>query len=273
MDNIKIFLSYSHCDKELAIKFKDYLADKGFDILWDENLLIIGQDFNQKLKKALAKADIFLPIISDEYQSSRFTQSELQTAIGYCTIDDNPIIFPYITYGSKIPIDIANRLCIIGTENIDADLGKILHELNKARGSILSLQNKQEEQTLVLHHSLDDFLTDVFAKLEKKEKSNRFLAYACYILSIVFLMVIVPIAYKINATNLNEQNMVHTILYIVKSIASLSVLAALSRLTFILGKSFMVESIRNGDRTHAISFGRFYIQAYGHEAGNQRCIR
>lgn len=146
---------------------------------------------------------------------------------------------------------------------------KILFELNKARGLILSQQNKQEKQTQIVHQSLDVFLTDVFDKLEKDEKKNRFLAYFCYVLSVIFLMIIVPVAYNINATNLDGQNMIHTILYFVRSIASLSVLAALSRLVFILGKSFMVESIRSGDRIHAISFGRFYIKAYGHEATRQ----
>lgn len=31
----------------------------------------------------------------------------------------------------------------------------------------------------------------------------------------------------------------------------------------------MVEAIRNGDRIHAISFGKFYIRAYGREATRQ----
>ncbi len=269
MDNIKIYLSYSHCNKELATKFKEFLTDKGFDILWDENLLIIGQDFNQKLKKALYESNIFLPIISDEYQNSRYAQSEFHTAIGYCTSNQHPIIFPYITHGTEIPIDISNRLCVIGTEDIDADMEKIVHELDKTRGLILSQQNEREALTAIVHGSLDDFLTDVFTKLEKEEKNNKFRAYLCYILSVVFLILVVPIAYKINITSPNGQNIIYTILYFVKSIAILSVLAALSRLTFILGKSFMVESIRNGDRIHAISFGRFYIRAYGHEATRQ----
>jgi hypothetical protein len=43
-------------------------------------------------------------------------------------------------------------------------------------------------------------------------------------------------------------------------------LTAVARLAFVLGKSFMVESLRNGDRAHAISFGRFYLQAFGSRA-------
>lgn len=54
-----------------------------------------------------------------------------------------------------------------------------------------------------------------------------------------------------------------------QNVIILTALAALSRLMFILGKSFMVEAIRNGDRIHAISFGKFFIQAYGKQASRQ----
>lgn len=168
-----------------------------------------------------------------------------------------------------MPPDFENIPYFSGTEDIEADLKKMLFELNKIRGFIISQQEKREKQTAKVNLSLNVYLGDVFKKLENKEKRNRFLAYLCYVLSVIFLLVIVPLAYKLNSTNLDGQNMAHTIFYIVKSIASLSVLAALSRLVFILGKSFMVESIRNGDRIHAISFGRFYINAYGHVATRQ----
>ena len=47
---------------------------------------------------------------------------------------------------------------------------------------------------------------------------------------------------------------------------TLLLILALSRLMFVLGKSFMVESIRNSDRIHAISFGEFFLNAYGNVA-------
>lgn len=93
---MKIYLSYSHHDKELASKFKMYLSENNFEVIWDEDLLNIGDDFNQKISKSLSETDILIPIISENYQHSRFTQNELQIALGFKAIDKKLIIFPYI---------------------------------------------------------------------------------------------------------------------------------------------------------------------------------
>jgi hypothetical protein len=52
----------------------------------------------------------------------------------------------------------------------------------------------------------------------------------------------------------------------VVSVVVIGLLGALSRFSFTLGKSFMVESLRNADRIHAISFGQFYLEAFGEHA-------
>ncbi len=266
---MKIYLSYSHHDKDLAYKFKSYLTEQGFETIWDENLLTIGDDFNHKIKKALSEADIYLPLISENFQNSNFTQDELQTAIGYANINNYPVIFPYIIEGNQIPMNIANLLCLVGTSDINSDLLKITYELNKIKGTIFAQQDINEKRVSRIEISLDSYLTDVFRKPERNELKDQLLAYFCYILSIAFLIAIIPFILRINLSYLHELDIIDTIVYSVKNIVGLSVLAALSRLAFILGKSFMVEAIRNGDRIHAISFGRFFIQAYGREATRQ----
>ena len=199
---MKIYLSYSHNDKELASKFKTYLSEKNFEVIWDEDLLNIGDDFNLKISKALFETDILIPIISEQYQTSKFTQSELQTALGFKSIDRKPIIFPYITYKSNIPDEVKNISCFIGTSNIENDLEKIYTELNKINGTLLARNRETLTITKMINENLDKYLNDTLRNL-------------------------------------------------------------------LLGKSFMVEAIRNGDRIHAISFGKFYIKAYGRVASRQ----
>lgn len=266
---MKIYLSYSHFDKELASKFKMYLSEKNFEVIWDEDLLNIGDNFNQKISKALFETDILIPIISENYQNSRFTRGELQTAIGFKAIDKKLTIFPYIKYKSNIPDDIKNMLCFMGTDNIENDLEKIVVRLNKINGELLARDCEIQTATKAINDNLDVYLSDTLKKLRLNEIKNEILAYFCYILSIMFLLLIVSFVSKVFVLNFAEENILQTILYSVKNIVGLSTLAALSRLAFILGKSFMVESIRNGDRIHAISFGKFYIKAYGRVASRQ----
>ena len=250
---MKIYLSYSHNDKELASKFKTYLSEKNFEVIWDEDLLNIGDDFNLKISKALFETDILIPIISEQYQTSKFTQSELQTALGFKSIDRKPIIFPYITYKSNIPDEVKNISCFIG----------------KINGTLLARNRETLTITKMINENLDKYLNDTLRKLKINEIKNEILAYFCYILSIMFLLLIVSFISNVFVLNFSEENILQTILYSVKNIVGLSTLAALSRLAFILGKSFMVEAIRNGDRIHAISFGKFYIKAYGRVASRQ----
>lgn len=195
------------------------------------------------------------------------TRNELLIAIGYNSGRERPRIFPYIVYGNKIPFDLSTILCFMGTDNIDNDLQNIRIQLEKMRGSIFAEQDNNYELAENLNISLGTYLKEVFTKLERNEKKNKTLAYIFYITSALFLISVLPflILYSIYYTY-NEVELSIIIFHAIKNIAILTVLAAVSRLSFILGKSFMVEAIRNGDRIHAISFGKFYIQAYGNKA-------
>jgi hypothetical protein len=59
---------------------------------------------------------------------------------------------------------------------------------------------------------------------------------------------------------------IQSIEYIISNVLTLAIVIALSRLAFTLGKAFMTNALRNEDRIHAISFGEFFINAYGDEA-------
>lgn len=271
MDRIKIYLSYSHVDKDLASQFFDYLSKENFEVLWDENIVMTGDNFNQKLMMALSDADIYLPIISENFDRSVYAKREFLTAIGYNSSKGYPKIFPYIVFGNRIPIDLSYILCFIGTQNIDNDLKKIGSSLLKLSGEILADKKTNIENSETLNESLDVYLKDAFEQLEKNEIVNKRLAYISYIFSAVFLLSIVGfgIIRLLNEHNYEKFELSVNILYSLQGIIIITVLAALSRLSFILGKSFMVESIRNGDRIHAINFGKFFIRAYGKVASRQ----
>lgn len=52
----------------------------------------------------------------------------------------------------------------------------------------------------------------------------------------------------------------------ISAVIVIGLLVALAKYAFTLGKSFMVEALRNADRRHAISFGEFYLRAFGANA-------
>lgn len=48
-----------------------------------------------------------------------------------------------------------------------------------------------------------------------------------------------------------------------KGVVGLALFAALSKYAYSLGNSYMREALKNGDRRHAINFGKFYLESYG----------
>lgn len=48
-----------------------------------------------------------------------------------------------------------------------------------------------------------------------------------------------------------------------KGLLIISLFIAMAKYSFTFGKSYMHESLKNGERKHAINFGKFYLQAYG----------
>lgn len=123
----------------------------------------------------------------------------------------------------------------------------------------------RQKQDRKLNESLESYLKEVLSGLEKKERDNRRMAYAWYVLSVLLIAAAIGVAAGSSPVLVSGD-----IMQGVKSLLSYTFVIALvlmlARLCFILGKSFIVESIRNGDRIHAISFGKFFIQAYGSEA-------
>ena len=56
------------------------------------------------------------------------------------------------------------------------------------------------------------------------------------------------------------------VFYTFKGVIVIGLFIALSKYCFMYGQSFMHESIKNGERKHAINFGKFYLQSYGVDA-------
>jgi len=59
-----------------------------------------------------------------------------------------------------------------------------------------------------------------------------------------------------------NENWSITVFFALKSIIIISLMVALAKYAFILGKAYMHESLKIEDRIHAISFGQFYLNVY-----------
>jgi hypothetical protein len=124
-------------------------------------------------------------------------------------------------------------------------------------------------------HHLHDYVNREVEYLKKRAKMWEILALVCY--SFCALVLFTGVVFAIFRAVMSSVNtdVVPRLYWVAKvtnrldlgrSIASslivLALLVAMARFWFVIGKSCMVESIRNSNRRHAISFGQFYLRAF-----------
>lgn len=83
-EKVKLFFSYSHKDKELLNEFKEHiqvLEQNGLIDKWDDNELIIGEDWDSSIKEKMYSSDIIIFLLSPSSLSSQYIyEKELKIA-------------------------------------------------------------------------------------------------------------------------------------------------------------------------------------------------
>jgi hypothetical protein len=78
---MKIFISYAARDKELASQLADQLSHEGF-VVWDAaKELAPGDNWAEKIGRALGESDVMVTIITPGSLQSRFLQGDIQYAL------------------------------------------------------------------------------------------------------------------------------------------------------------------------------------------------
>lgn len=172
-----------------------------------------------------------------------------------------------------------NILCIDIDDSLSPDETKRLQEYthniySSSEGIDILIQMypnpnaKQEEEAKVLTQSIEkdgySYLDKTITSLNEHSSKNRNLAGWCYLGSFLFLLFTLGFAIRRYSLmkgfiDMTTQGLV-AFCFEVAIVSAVSV--SLARFLFLLGKSFMVESIRNADRAHAIGLGKLYLQLY-----------
>lgn len=279
-----IYISYQHTDAEIVKQISDELIKRGHNILLDDSVLKVGQDWRKVLLDSLKNADGVLVLITEQSLKSNYVVSEVGTARAYVAESANKkFIIPVIYGGIPIPNFIDDLYCIrLYPESF-------IETINKIDASISGFLGKQEadkENKIIAKQEVEikaaDFIKDTTSALRKREWHNKLVAYICYIVGIATLIygVSIGISGFKNLPEIQKLLAEHPdqvwgtyILIVLKSIIVIGLLIAASKYVFTLGKSFMHESLRNADRIHAISFGEFYLKAYGDRIGTHTEVK
>lgn len=159
------------------------------------------------------------------------------------------------------------QLGTISSENHRVELEKLknalLEFINKIR-SLPKREKEQKEKQEQIERSAASFVEESIDALNRRERILKIQAIAWYLIGFAALISGVFVAvYYINFNTIETDSVVKIIYQIFKSIFVIGLLVAASRYAFNLGKTYMNEALKNADRIHAISFGKFYLQVFG----------
>lgn len=297
---MNIFISYSHIDKGFALKLSSVLEADGYDVFID-NKIPIGNNIYKDIGKGIAKADAVIVVISKNSNRSHFVANETISMLSFLDKGRIPLVIPVVLgTDTPLPADL-NRFnyIVIPYEN-EKDNSNDLSIKYNSYGPIIKLDKSLEEDAiekirliLAAHDEkikqseeeqrkseekvktgLSNYIEDVFTNLKESEKRNKKFAFWLYFVSIISLIatIVIAVIFVVNR-DWQTANVEYMIAYGVVCLFIIIILISLSKLLFTLAKSFMVEAIRCSDRIHAISFGKFFLDAYGAEASREEVLQ
>jgi hypothetical protein len=83
---MKVFLSYSHQDDPLASKLAQALESEGIRVWYGGRDILPGDNWAQKIAKALADSDAMVVLLSHSALESPSVKREIEYALGKRTI-------------------------------------------------------------------------------------------------------------------------------------------------------------------------------------------
>lgn len=99
----KIFIIYSHIDKEIAKKIYKALKVEGFKVIIDEDVIYYGDNINAILKSSINDVNTLIFIISKNSNKSKWVRMELDLAV-----NSNKEIIPVLLEEVDIPESVKN---------------------------------------------------------------------------------------------------------------------------------------------------------------------
>lgn len=277
----KIYLSYQHQDKETILQIASKLIEKGHEIIMDSTAMKVGSDWRNDLLNELKNSDGVLVLITENSLNSKYVISEIGTTRALIG-DNDKFLIPVIKGNFEVPDFIKDLYCLrLDESNLDDTINRINDSITNFENKKLLKQEEKNKNRQFIETKAAEFIKEATKNLTIREKHNKAVAYICYILGFVSLALGIAFAiyslYKFNYLQSNSDVTSSTIwtnliIVILKSIIIIGLLIACSKYTFTLGKSFMHESLRNSDRIHAISFGEFFIKAFGDKISSYKEI-
>jgi hypothetical protein len=224
-----------------------------------------GDDIERRIKEELLRSDALVLLWSSQSGRSGNMLMELGFFVGSSA--GKPVI-PVVLDGSSLPLDLANRVYISAQDESPEDIAlRLASALSRVEGEIKKDRQVAAERKQVLERTADGYIAQSLQALGAREAKYQRWGLLCYAVGYLTILAGLGFAiYRITAGVPSLPDAASAIFSGILVVAFVGFLGAAARFAFVLGRSFMVEALRNHDRSHAIKFGEFYLRSFGDKA-------
>lgn len=269
-----IYFSYAHADAAIAQQLASLIAKAGYHVFIDSTVLSPGSDWRKALLSALKDADAVVVLVSENSVKSDYVIGEIGTALAFAGESGEKLIIPIFYQDVEIPRVIADiqgvRLKDSGKESL-FEISKLIDlSISKFIGKREAKRTNQTQVQAEIESKAASYIAEAKIELRKREEYNKVIGIISYILGFIALMAGACFGFY-GLKSLSEITSDSSWIYVLgflKSSIVVGLLVASAKYAFDLGGSFTHESLKNSDRIHAISYGEFYLKAFGDKASS-----
>lgn len=260
-----IYLSHILGDLEFAQNLGRHLIESGHIIQSYTEAITPGQDWRNTLSDDLKFSDVFISIISEKSLNSKSLLMELGSARAYASDTGGMLIIPVIIDQIPYPEFVQDIQTI---HNPKRNIAVICNEINKGIAAFIgrraAKEQKQEAASKRLETNATQYIEEALKSLRASEAKLKNRGEYWYIVGVLIIFFGIGFTlYALNTYNIQTDYKWPGVAIVgLKTAIIVTLLAAAAKYSFILGKSYTCEYLKSSDRIHAISFGKFYLQAF-----------
>ncbi|MDT9633810.1 TIR domain-containing protein [Pseudomonas sp. JV449] len=234
-----------------------------------------GYLWGESIKDVVRKADVVIVPITQGFLDSKSGGVELNYILSYAKENDEKLILIVVFGDLPLPPEVREFLYISIDPNSANAIDGAVGSINRAISSYEGRRAAKVEQITLKAEKIERksaaYVEEAIAELRTREnslKSSATLWYRLGYAAIVIGVVASALIAAFGGTGLSsDKSSWDVVVYIaIKNIVLIGLLLAMAKYSFTLAKAYMEEALKNADRIHAISFGKFFLQAFSEEA-------
>lgn len=273
---MRIFISHSYSDFDIANQLTELLVEQGNEIVLFDNDAFVNSKVQLKnnIKKLLNETDVLILLYTENSINSNWVNYEFNVFAEYSKQNNyRKAIFPVVIGDIEVPKSIANRYVFIKAERneIEQVAIKLNNSLSRFQGELIAKEEQEKKVKERIEKSSADYVEETLSRLETRESELKRKANLWYNIGYGSIVggIIVAILFTILTSTIKIGDWLDIGFLGLKSAIIIVLLITSSKYSLTLAKTYMNESLKNSDRIHAISFGKFYLQVFGNSVDSK----